>query len=216
MNGNRSDYGLETPGPAVLHDRAWGLGGMASLIYNRDSNNKFRFVTSLRRDDYQIPNDPDAQATGIRDAERERDGLASFSWVHTFRPGLLLTVSPFYHYNRANYDGDPNDTPLSTTQHHSSQYAGAQIALSAVSSKHNATVGLYGFGQHDDEFVSLIANDDSGLSLTQDKMTTGHLEAAFLEDQYRAFSWLTLTAGLRLTHFSGAISENAASPRLGG
>jgi outer membrane receptor for ferrienterochelin and colicin len=216
VNGNRSDYGLETPGPDVLHDRAWGLGGMASLIYNRDVNNQFRFVTSLRRDDYQIPNDPDAHAAGIRDAERERDGLASFSWVHTFRPGLLLTASPFYHYNRANYDGDPNDTPLSTTQRHGSQYAGAQIALSAVSSKHNATVGLYGFGQHDDEFVSLIANDGSRLSLTQDKMTTGHLEAAFLEDQFRAFSWLTLTAGLRLTHSSGAISENAASPRLGG
>ena len=216
VNGNRSDYGLETPGPDVLHDRAWGLGGMASLIYNPNANNQFRFVTSLRRDDYQIPNDPDAQAAGIRDVERERDGLASFSWVHTFRPGLLLTASPFYHYNRANYDGDPNDVPISTTQHRGSQYAGAQIALSAVSAKHNATVGLYGFGQHDDEFVNLIANDGSGLSLTQDKITTGHLEAAFLEDQYRAFSWLTLTAGVRLTHFSGAISENAASPRLGG
>jgi outer membrane cobalamin receptor len=46
VNGNRSDYGLETPGPDVLHDRAWGLGGMAWLIYNRDVNNQFRFVTS--------------------------------------------------------------------------------------------------------------------------------------------------------------------------
>jgi hypothetical protein len=24
VNGNRSDYGLETPGPDVLHDRVWG------------------------------------------------------------------------------------------------------------------------------------------------------------------------------------------------
>ncbi len=91
INGNRSDYGLETPGPDVLHDRVWGLGGMGTLIYNRDANNQFRFVTSLRRDDYQIPNDPDAEAAGIRDVERERDALASFSWVHTFQPGLLLT-----------------------------------------------------------------------------------------------------------------------------
>ena len=71
LNGNRSDYGLETPGPDVLHDRVWGLGGMATLIYNRDANNQFRFVTSLRADDYQIPNDPDAQAAAIRDVERE-------------------------------------------------------------------------------------------------------------------------------------------------
>jgi len=216
VNGNRSDNGLETPGPDVLHDRVWGLGGMGTLIYNRDPNNQFRLVTSLRRDDYQIPNDPDAEAAGIRDVERERDAVANFSWVHTFAPGLLLTVSPFYHYNRANYDGDPNDTPISTTQHRASEYAGAQIAFNAVTARHNASLGLYGFGQHDDESIRLIANDGARLSVAQNAITSGHLEALFLEDQYRAFSWLTLMAGVRLTHFSGAISENAASPRLGG
>ena len=216
VNGNRSDNGLETPGPDVLHDRVWGLGGMGTLIYNRDPNNQFRLVTSLRRDDYQIPNDPDAEAAGIRDVERERDAVANFSWVQTFAPGLLLTVSPFYHYNRANYDGDPNDTPISTTQHRASEYAGAQIAFNAVTARHNASLGLYGFGQHDDESIRLIANDGARLSVAQNAITSGHLEALFLEDQYRAFSWLTLMAGVRLTHFSGAISENAASPRLGG
>src|SRR5664280_3451239 len=216
INGNRSDYGLETAGPDVLHDRVWGLGGMGTLIYNRDANNQFRFVTSMRRDDYQVPNDPDAQAAGVRDAERERDALANFSWVHIYRPGWMLTVSPFYHYNRANYHGDPHDTPVSTTQHQGSQYGGAQIAFSAVTTRHNASVGVYGFGQHDDEAVKVTANDATGLSLAQDRVTTGHMEAAFLEDQYKALSWLTLTAGVRLTHFSGAISENAASPQLGG
>src|SRR5579875_3077299 len=63
LNGNRSEYGLSTPGPDVLHDRVWGVGGMASLIYNVDPNNQLRFITTLRRDDYQIPNDPDAQAS---------------------------------------------------------------------------------------------------------------------------------------------------------
>ncbi len=215
VNGNRSDYGLQTPGPDVLHDRVWGLGGMGTLIYNRDASNQFRFVTSSRRDDYQIPNDPDAQAAGIRDLERERDTLATFSWVHTFRPSLLLTVSPFYHNNRANYDGDPAN-PLSTTQHRGSQYGGAQVAFSAVTARHNASAGIYAFGQHDDEFVNIIANDGSGLSAAQRQIATGHLEALYFEDQYRASSWLTLTAGVRLTHFTGAISENAASPRLGG
>jgi outer membrane receptor for ferrienterochelin and colicin len=215
VNGNRSDYGLQTPGPDLLHDRVWGLGGTGTLVYNRDANNQFRFVTSTRRDDYQIPNDPDAQAAGIRDTERERDSLATLSWIHTFRPSLLLTVSPFYHYNRANYDGGPGD-PVSTTQHRGSQYAGAQIALSAVTSRHNASAGIYAFGQHDDELVNLNANGEPNLSVAQGRITTGHLEALFFEDQYRASSWLTLTAGIRLTHFSGAISENAASPRLGG
>jgi len=215
VNGNRSDYGLEMPGPDVLHDRDWGLGGMASFIYNRDANNQFRFVTSVRRDDYQIPNDPDAEAAGIRDAERERDVVGDFSWVHTFQPGLLLTVSPFYHFNLANYDGDPNDYPLSTTQHRRSQYAGAQVALNKVSGRHNATVGIYQFGQWDTESVNLIANDGSASPLAQSKSTQGNLEVVFLEDQFKATPWLTLTGGLRLTHFAGTISENAASPRVG-
>jgi outer membrane receptor protein involved in Fe transport len=215
VNGNRSDYGLQAPGPDVLHDRVWGLGGTATLIYNRDAGNQFRFVTSARRDDYQIPNDPDAQAAGVRDGERERDSLATLSWIHAFRPALLLTTSPFYHYNRANFDGEPHD-PVSTTQHRGSQYAGAQIALTAVTARHNASAGIYAFAQRDDESVRLTANDESGLSIAQGRITTGHLEAFFLEDQYRATSWLTLTAGVRLTHFTGVISENAASPRLGG
>jgi outer membrane receptor for ferrienterochelin and colicin len=216
INGNRSDYGLETPGPDVLHDRVWGLGGMATLIYNRDASNQFRFTTSFRSDDYQIPNDQNAASAGVRDVERERDGLASLSWAHTFRPGMLLTVSPFYHYNRANYDGDPKDTPVSATQHRESQYAGAQIALSATTERHHASMGVYGFGQHDDESVRLLANDGSGLSLAQADITGGHMEAAFFEDQYKALSWLTLTAGARITHFGGVISESAMSPRLGG
>jgi hypothetical protein len=156
-NANQSDYGLETPGPHVLHDRVWGVGGMGTFIYNQDVNNQVRLVTSLRRDDYQIPNDPDAAATGIRDIQRERDALANSSWVHTFQPGLLLTASPFYHYNAANYDGDPNDYPISTTHHRTSQYAGVQGSFNAVTARHNATAGVYQFGQWDDEFANLMA-----------------------------------------------------------
>ncbi|HLJ13098.1 MAG TPA: TonB-dependent receptor [Bryobacteraceae bacterium] len=215
VNGNRSDYGLETPGPAVLHDRVWGAGGFGSLIYNVDPVNQLRFVTSLRSDDYQIPNDQLALEAGTRDVERERDVVADMTWAHTFSPGLLFTVSPFLHFNRADYDGDPNDVPLSTRQHLDSLYAGAQVALSAGTKQHDARIGLYGFGQHDNELVHLIANDGSGANLLQEKLSTGHMEAAFLEDQYKLTHWLTLTGGLRLTHFSGAVSENAASPRAG-
>jgi outer membrane receptor for ferrienterochelin and colicin len=215
-NVNRSDYGLETPGPNVLHDRVWGVGGMGTFIYNQDANNQLRLVTSLRRDDYQIPGDPDAVAAGIRDVERERDVLANFSWVHTFQPGLLLTVSPFYHYNLANYNGDPNDYPISTTQNRTSQYAGVQMSANAVTARHNATVGVYQFGQWDHDFVGLIANDGSAPPLSHNQRSSGNLESVFLEDQYKAFSWLTLIAGVRMTHFAGEVSENAANPRLGG
>jgi outer membrane receptor for ferrienterochelin and colicin len=215
VNGNRSDYGLETPGPEVSHDRVWGLGGTGTIIYNHDANNQFRFVTSLRRDDYQVPVAPEAEDMSIRDVERERDALASFSWLRTLPGNTLLTVSPFYHQNLANYDGAPDDFPVSATQHRDSQYAGAQVTLSAVTTRHNATAGVYSFFQQDSESVGLIANDGSGLSFAQRQRSAGGLAAGFLDDQFKPLSWLTLTAGARLTHFAGAIAEGAVSPRVG-
>src|SRR5438309_4569980 len=50
VNGNRSDYGLETPASAVLHDRSNGLGGFTSLIFNLTPKDQFRLATGVRRD----------------------------------------------------------------------------------------------------------------------------------------------------------------------
>ncbi len=215
VNGNRSDLGLETPTPEVLHDRASGLGGFGTLIFNVDPSDQLRLVSSLRRDYYQIPNTPEDQANGIRDTEDESDAFTNFTWAHTAGHGLLLNVSPFFHFNRAHYLGGAGDTPLAPEDNRASTYAGAQITLSAVSRRHNARAGVYGFGQHDDTLFGLTANDGSGLSLSQRQKLSGHLEAVFLEDQYKPAAWLTLSGGLRLTHFSGALAENAASPRAG-
>ena len=123
LNGNRSNYGLQTPVAQVVHDAANGYGGFASFIFNPDPKNQYRVVASLRQDYYQIPIDPDPNSVGnsiypsygLRDGEREPDGYVTFSWIHTFNPDLLMTVSPFYHYNGADYQGGPNDFPVIST-----------------------------------------------------------------------------------------------------
>ncbi len=214
LNENRSDLGLETPTAEILHDRVAGLGAFGSLVYNKTPADQFRLVTSVRGDDYQIPNGADDQLAGVRDRDVERDALVNLSWVRMLGAGRLLTVSPFYHWNVANYLGGPND-PLSTQDKLAAQYAGGQISFSATTSRHNARTGLYAFGQHDSRTFALTANDEGGLSLRQRESPSGGLEAVFVEDQMKAASWLTLTAGVRLTHFAGAISENAFSPRTG-
>ena len=126
VNGNRSDLGLQTPVSKVVHDAANGYGGFGSLIFNVDPSNQLRLVTSLRKDYYQIPYDPfpndlengsipgndftpQYPSIGLRDGNHESDALVNFSWVHTFNSKVLLTVSPFYHRNGANYDSSPAD-----------------------------------------------------------------------------------------------------------
>jgi hypothetical protein len=215
LNGNRSEYGLQTPTPAVIHDRGDGFGGFGSLIYNVSPKDQFRLVAAVRRDDYQIPNGADDQANGVRDFDQERDALVNFSWVHAAAPGLLLTVSPFYHFNRADYFGGPNDPSLSTLDKLDTQYGGAQVALGAVSKRHNARIGVYAYGERDSRLFGLTATDGSGLALRQPENPAGGLVAVFLEDQFKINPWLTLNGGVRLSHFQGSISENAADPRVG-
>jgi len=214
LNANRTDLGLETPTSKVLHDRANGFGAFTSLIFNSTPSDQLRFVGSARQDHYQVTNDTDLQAALISDREREQDAFGNFSWIHTWSPNLVLTATPFYHFNRAAFEGGPNDVP-STIVNRASNYAGGQLSVSAVYGKHNASAGIYGFGQHDNTQFGLIANDGSGDDIAARDSVSGQLEALFLQDQFKLTSWLTLNGGVRLTHFAGAISENAADPRLG-
>jgi hypothetical protein len=217
VNANRSDYGLETPVANVLHDQSSGVGGFTSLIFNPNAKNQFRLVTALRHDFYQVPNDHDTQNAGIRDVERERDAFINFSWIRTINSKLLLTISPFYHYNRAGFIGGANDTPVITRDERSSQYGGAQVVLSASTRRNDAKAGFYGFRQHDSAFFSLRGTNANGntVDLGQRENPKGDLEVAFVEDQYKPAAWLTLTGGLRLTRFHGSLSESAISPRVG-
>ena len=213
LSGNRTNLGLQTPTATVAHDAANGFGGFTSLIFNLNPQDQLRLVAQARRDFYQVPVDPSDPTTFRRDVNRENDSFAAFSWVRTFSPGLVLTVSPFFHYNSANYRSDSNDIPSAATQDRSSKYGGGQANVSWIEGRNNARAGLYTFAQQDDQFFHVVYND--GSNFAQAQSPTGSLIAAFIEDQFKPTSWLTLNAGLRQTHFSGALAENATSPRVG-
>ena len=213
LTGNRTDLGLEPPTTEIIHNQGAGLAGFTTLNYNPTNRDQFRLAASLRKDHYQVPNTPEDQLLGVRDIDQEIDSFVNFTWARTLSPGALLTVSPLYHYNRAEYLGGLND-PLVTTDQRASKYAGGQITLGFVRDKHNFSAGLYGFREHDDRTFGLA--DQHGLSVTDVQPVTGGVASAFLDEQYKAFSWLTLNAGVRLTHFAGILNENAADPRFGG
>jgi outer membrane cobalamin receptor len=216
VTGNRTNLGLQTPTSAVVHDAANGFGGFTSLIFNLDPQDQLRLIAQARRDFYQVPVDPSNPATILRDVNREKDSFAAFSWIRTIGPGMVLTVSPLFHYNSANYRSNPNDIPSATTQDRSSKYAGGQADISWIKGRNNSRIGLYSFAQQDDQFFHVVYNDGSGTVIPPLMQSpTGSLIAAFLEDQLKPASWLTLNAGLRQTHFSGALAENATSPRVG-
>ena len=232
VNGNRSNYGLQTPIGQVFHDAENGYGGFASFIYNPDSKNQFRLVTSLRQDYYQIPYDPDpnsignqqlvaageAPSNGLRDSEREPDGYVTFSWIHTFNPNLLLTISPFYHYNEASYNASPNDTPVITNVNQTSNYGGLQASVNASFWRNDIQAGVYGFGQRQSEYFNNVFTD-CGAGCTNfgpsSTAVTGGLEEIFVSDKFKVDQWVTLIAGFRQSHFTADIVENYVDPRFG-
>lgn len=212
VNGNRSNLGLSTPTGEIIHDAENGYGGFASFIFNADPQNQLRLITSLRRDYYQIPNSP---GDTLADGQHESDAFVNFSWVRTLSPRAVLTVSPFFHYNSANYEGGVNDFPISTTDERSSRYLGGQTTLNVNFWKNEAQIGFYGFQQHDNQLFGLIFNDLSNPNFTDREPVNSSMQAAYIQDKIKVTPWLTLMGGVRQTHFSGSIVENATSPRVG-
>ncbi|MGD0648485.1 MAG: TonB-dependent receptor [Acidobacteriaceae bacterium] len=223
LNGNRSAYGLQTPIPQVVNDAVNGFGGFASFIFNPDAKNQYRVVTSLRRDYYQIPIDPDPNSignqvypsSGLHDAEREPDGYVTFSWIHTFNPNTLFTVSPFYHYNGADYLGGANDYPVISTVDQNASYAGAQTALHETFWKNDLQAGVYGFGQHQYNYFNNVFTDGTPNVPASSIAVNGGVVSEFINDKFKITPWFTLITGFRATQFKSTISETANDPRFG-
>ena len=239
VNANRSDLALQPPVPQVVHDAVNGVGGFGSFIFNVDPSNQLRLMTSLRRDYFQIPYDPVpndiennpgsgqySPSIGLRDGEHEADAGLLFTWLHTFNSHLMTTVSPFYHYNRGDYDSNPNDVPIVTTEDRDSTYVGGQASLAANYKKNDLQVGFLSFYQSDNQLFGAVFNDGCGNPAINDtEHPTANLETFYIDDKFKPFSWLTLSAGMRPTHFSEGnfavtstalpVDESAISPRFG-
>src|ERR1700740_2893578 len=202
--------------------RPTDMAAFTSMTYNLDSKDQLRLVGQLRQDYYQVPFDPnDPNTTGqfLSDSNKEKDGFVLFSWVRTLDTGLVLTVSPFYHYNSVGYASSPNDQPSSATEKLDSHYEGGQANLSWIDNRNNLRTGVSGFAEQADQLFGLLCNAPGqcqNVNPPAKASPSGGLAAAYLEDQFKVTSLLTLDAGIRQTHYSAGVVENATSPRVGG
>jgi hypothetical protein len=223
IEGNRSDLGLQTPVSQVLHDQTHGYGAFVNLQYEPGAQDEVSLVAQARQDNYQIPNctqDAFEQIDGCTpplddDVQGEADDFALLSWAHIFTNDAVLTSSVMYHFERADYDGGGNDYPTVTTYHHGSAYEGAEENLRMSFSRNHLDAGVYGFAQQDQANFNLAFTDGSSPVLAELESPSGGIVAAWIQDTYEATHWLSLSAGIRQTHFQGAITESATDPRLG-
>lgn len=213
-SGNVTDRGLERVDIPVLHDEAHSFSGFTSMIYNRSMHDQFRVVAASRTDHFKVPNVPEQQALGIDDRELGNDTFTNFTWLHTGESGSVLTVSPYYHFNRQRYIGGTSD-PLITTDDRSSNYAGGYVSWAKSADRNTIRVGTDSFGEHDNSSFGLTQTGGTRLSATQSQVLWSSVMALFAEDSYRATPWLTVNGGFRFERFSGTVNENGTSPRIG-
>jgi hypothetical protein len=211
---NRTDLGLERVDIPVLHDDAVSSSGFGSMIFNASPTDQIRFVGSARTDHYQVPNIQAQQDLGINDREVATDGFANLTWGHTFTSGALLTVSPYYHFNRGQYIGGAND-PVVTNDDRTSHYAGGYVNLAITAGKHTLRVGTDTFAEHDDSLFGLASTGANVVSFTQRERLWASVFSLFADDTYRVASHLTINPGVRFERFAGTLTESATSPRLG-
>ena len=226
--GSRSNYGLETPIPAIHHDATNSQSVFASLIRNQTSRDQLRLDAQFRNDFFQIPYDPDPNdweqasnyynSSGLRDTQRERDSFLIFNWVRTLSPKATFQLAPFYHFNQANYDSPPADFPVATTWRQTSNYAGGQADLTAAIGPNNFSAGLYSFFQRENDLVGLLVNDPSATGSSVPN-TTATQNAGIIElhfsDQLRVGRYLSLYGGMRISSYRAGLDESAAYPRIG-
>ena len=213
-SGNRTDRGLERVDVPVIHDRASSFSGFTSILFNPSETNQFRFVGSARQDNYQVPNTLGQEALGIRDDEKATDAFWNTTWVHTTKSEVLVTVSPYYHFNRLRYLGGPND-PLVTNDNRGSHYAGGYINVAQTRGRHTYHFGTDTFAEHDDSLFGLRSNIGARLSLTHEEVLWANVASAFAEETFRVSEAFTVNAGVRAERFAGTLTEHAVSPRVG-
>ena len=159
-----------------------------------------------------LADDPDCVGQ-FGDAQREANNFALLSWAHTFTNNAVLTSSVLYHFERADYDGGANDYPTITTYHHSSQYEGAEENLRMSVSRNHLDVGFFGFAQQDQADFNLAFTDGSSPALhgvCRTPQAGSSLPGCRIPSRHT--HWLNLSAGVRQSHFQGAVHREHDGP----
>jgi len=229
LAGSRSNYGLAPPIVQTYHDATNSRSGFLSLIRNQTPKDQLRLNAQYRQDYFDIPYDPNKNdweqeppdgylSAGLRDAQFERDSFLIANWVHTFSPKAILSAAPFYHFNQADYDSLPTDTPVATTWHQGSNYAGAQADVHLDAGPNSFSAGLYSFFQAENDLFGVAAAGKCVTNNNPCNQPAGKdagLVEFYLADHLRLGQYVTLIGGERFSIYRAWLNESAIYPRLG-
>jgi outer membrane receptor protein involved in Fe transport len=238
-----NNLGIENPTASAnaIHDhtRQGDAFGYMSYLINPLTRVSLMFGTTSNQ--FEIPNTPGLQtnftlngnstfnSSQLNETQSELNNFAVVALQGTNGGALDYQVALFTRYTRTQFNPDPVGDLLfngvASQDFHSNTASGAQVDTTwRLNDTHTIRAGLFLQQEHAvfDDSVNVFAADSEGNQLSdqpfniQDSSSkTGYLYSAYVQDEWKITSKLTLNYGLRYDKMDEYVSASQLSPRIG-
>jgi hypothetical protein len=233
----QSALGLEAPTRSynALHDDTEQGHGFAYLDYVIDATSKVSAILGTYRGFFQIPNIPgqtpgftvngraNFDSAALDQTQRESSTYGILSYLKSGQ-NYDIQVAGFSRYSSLAYHPDPQLGDLafngiSQDAYRRSIATGIQTDASfKVTPSHTVRSGFTITGERTiartSSLVEAAGGSDTPFLLTDSSGKTGWTYSLYLQDEWRATSWLTINYGGRFDVVDAFTHENQISPRI--
>ena len=238
-----NNLGIEAPtsngNPLHDHTRQGNAFGYLSYLLNPLTRVSLMFGTASNQ--FQIPNTPGLpgaftlngsstfNSAGLNETQSELNKFAVLALQGTNGAALDYQVALFTRYTRTKFNPDPVGdlifNGVASEDFHSNQANGVQADTTyRLNDKHTLRAGIMFQQEHAvfDDNVSVFPADANGNQLSDQPLTihdsnskTGYLYSAYVQDEWKIASKLTLNYGLRYDRMNEYVQAGQLSPRIG-
>ncbi len=238
-----NNLGIENPTSSAnaIHDhtRQGDAFGYMSYIINPLTRVSLMFGTTSNQ--FEIPNTPGLatnftlngnntfNSSQLNETQSELNNFAVVALQGTNGGALDYQVALFTRYTRTQFNPDPVGDLLfngvASQDFHSNSANGAQVDTTwRLNDKHTIRAGVFFQQEHAvfDDNVNVFATDSTGaqasdqpFNIPDSSSKTGYLYSAYVQDEWKITSKLTLNYGLRYDKMDEYVSASQLSPRIG-
>ncbi|WP_179713970.1 TonB-dependent receptor [Paraburkholderia bryophila] len=238
-----NNLGIENPTSSAnaIHDhtRQGDAFGYMSYIINPLTRVSLMFGTTSNQ--FEIPNTPGLatnftlngnntfNSSQLNETQSELNNFAVVALQGTNGGALDYQVALFTRYTRTQFNPDPVGDLLfngvASQDFHSNSANGAQVDTTwRLNDKHTIRAGVFFQQEHAvfNDSVNVFATDSTGaqasdqpFNIQDSSSKTGYLYSAYVQDEWKLTSKLTLNYGLRYDKMDEYVSASQLSPRIG-